>query len=60
MYGLGLINRDSLKQIVEKTNKNFLLNVNDIIEVEEGKLQQSLQLNEFISHKEYLEAIRGK
>tara|TARA_B100000085_G_scaffold232983_1_gene220298 strand:+ start:1911 stop:3380 length:1470 start_codon:yes stop_codon:yes gene_type:complete len=60
MYGLGLINRDSLKQIVEKTNKDFLLNLHDIIQTEEDKLEQSLQLNEFISHKEYLEAIRGK
>ena len=60
MYGLGLINRDSLKLILEKSNKNFLNNVNDIIEVEEDKLNLALQNNELITHKEYLKAIRGE
>ena len=60
MYGLGLINRDSLKQIIEKTNKNFSNDVNDIIEVEEDKLNLALQNDELITHKEYLKAIRGE
>ena len=60
MYGLGLINRDSLRQIVGKTNKMFLNNVNDIIEVEEGNLDFAIQNNELITHKEYLKAIRGE
>lgn len=60
MYGLGLINRDSLRQIVEKTNKMFLNNVNDIIEVEEGHLDFAIQNNELITHKEYLKTIRGE